>query len=389
MRVLLVHNSYQQRGGEDEVFEAEFELLARRGVDVRDYRASNNDLEHMGQVGRSLATIWNTRHSRELRDIMREFKPDVVHVHNTFPLVSPAVFHVAKEFGAATVQTLHNYRLLCPGVNLFRDGNACLDCLHRHIKWPAVIHGCYRDDRAASMVVATMLGVHDLLGTYRRLVDVFIAPTPLAKRLHVDGGLANSKIVVKPHFLPVDPGPGVTDARRGAYALFVGRLSPEKGVDTLLAAWETLGRRLPLRVAGDGPLRDLVTQASHGNPSVTSLGPLSREAVYSQMKGATCLVFPSRCFETFGLVAIEALATGLPVVASGHGATAQLLRDGETGLLFEPGDQNDLRAKVELLLDRPELLSRMRNFARSDFLQRYTADVNFEMLMDIYRSVTP
>lgn len=381
MRVLLVHSAYLNRGGEDSVVEREASVLRENGVELYEYRVSNEELVAVPALAKGIKSIWNADQADKLRQALAGFQPDVVHLHNTFPLISPAAVRVAKDAGAATVQTLHNYRLLCLSATLRREGKVCEDCVGKAVPWPGVVHSCYRDSRSASAVVAAMLVTHRVLGTYRRLVDVFIAPTEFVRQKMASGGLPAAKIAVKPHFLSEDPGAGDGG---GGYALFVGRLSEEKGLPTLLEAWRTLGSRLPLKIAGDGPLMERVMAEAATSQGVHVLGALDQSAVVELMKRATVLLLPSESYETFGLVAIEAFATGLPVVASRLGAIAEIVKDGETGLHFSPGDVVDLRSKVEALIADPARLSAMRVRARTEFLSRYTAERNFADLIDIY-----
>nr|WP_259331163.1 glycosyltransferase family 4 protein [Thermus thermophilus] len=342
----------------------------------------NQELDGMPPWRQGLVTLWNQGAYRRVREAIRQHRPDLVHVHNTFPLASPAVIHAAKAEGVPVVMTLRNYRLLCVNALFFREGRVCEDCLGR-LPWRGVVHGCYRDSRLASLGVASMLALHRALRTWN-LVDRFIALTEFARQKFVEGGLPAEKIVVKPNFVHPDPGPG---EGRGGYALFVGRLSPEKGVRTLLRAWALLGGRVPLKVVGDGPLADEVREAARRLPGVEWLGRKSPKEVYALMGEAAFLVFPSEWYETFGRVAIEAFAKGTPVVASRIGAVGEVTEDGRTGLHFRPGDPEDLAAKVEWLLAHPEELARMRKEARAEYETKYTAERNYEQLMAIYQGV--
>jgi glycosyltransferase involved in cell wall biosynthesis len=279
------------------------------------------------------------------------------------------------------VQTLHNYRLLCPNALFFRDGGACEDCLGKPVPWPGVLHSCYRGDRAASGVVAGMLTAHRFLKTWKEKVDVYIALTEFARRKFVEGGIPAYKIAVKPNFVSPDPGPG---EGKGGYALFVGRLSEEKGVETMIRAWELLGDRIPLKVVGDGSLAEKVSGAAERLSGIEWMGRTPGEQVSELMKDAAFLVFPSTWYEVFPLVIVEAFATGLPVIASDIGNMSSLIDHEHTGLHFRPGDGEDLAAQVERVLLHPEDLDRMRLEARAEFEARYTAERNYERLMEIY-----
>ncbi len=379
MRVVIFHTHYLQPGGEDTVFQAEAELLRERGHEVIAVMPQNRELEGMPLWQQAVVTVWNGQISRRLRRLIQEERPDVVHLHNTFPLASPAVIHAAKAEGVPVVMTLHNYRLLCPAAIFFRDGRVCEDCLGKSVPWPGVLHGCWRG-RAPTGVVAWMLTVHHLLRTWEK-VDRFIALTEFARQKFIEGGLPAERIVVKPNFVAPDPGMG---AHEGGFALFVGRLSPEKGVKTLLEAWKRLGEKVPLKVVGDGPLATEVSRAAEKLPGVAWLGRRAREEVEALMGEAAFLVFPSECYEGFPMVIAEAFARGLPVLATGLGSHGSLVEDGRTGRLFRPGDPEDLAAKVEWLLSHPGELARMCKEARAEYEAKYTADRNYQMLMEIY-----
>ena len=382
MRILLVHNFYQQTGGEDLVVADEARLLASRGHEVVQYSVHNDQVNSISRLALGYRTIWSQPAYRDVRKAIATNRPEVVHVHNTLPLLSPSVYYAASAEGVPVVQTLHNYRLMCPAAVCFRDGHVCTDCVGKPVAVDAIRHACYRSSRSASAAVVTMLSVHRLLGTWKRRPSVYIALTALARRMFIESGLAAEKLVVKPNFVDPDPGIGTGS---GGYALFVGRLSAEKGIRTLLHAWRSVGERLPLWIVGEGPLGPDVAAAAAENPGVTWLGKRAPHEVAPLLREATCLVFPSECYETFGRVIVEAFATGTPVVAAGHGAAAELVADGVTGVHFRPGDPADLAAKVLHLHSQPALRSAMRAAARSDFEHRFTADVNYRLLLAIYQ----
>jgi len=381
VKLLLVHNSYRQPGGEDQVFASELELLATHGHDVVRYTAHNDAVRQLSKLNLGLRTIWSRTAYREMRAILRRERPHIVHVHNTLPLLSPAVYYAARAARVPVVQTLHNYRLLCPKAVFLREQRVCEDCLGRLLPWPAIVHACYRESRGATSAVAVMLSVHRLLGTWTRQVSRYIALTEFMRKKFIAGGFPAGQIVVKPNFVAPDPGVG---NHSGQFALFVGRLSPEKGVRTLLQAWGHLRDRVPLKVVGEGPLQDL----AHGYPpGITWLGRLRREEAVALMKEASVLVLPSECYEAFPTTLAEAFATGLPVVASRLGAMAEIVQDRQTGLLFNPGDAMDLAAKITWALDHPGELTEMGRRAREEYEARYTAERNYQLLSDIYRGL--
>jgi glycosyltransferase involved in cell wall biosynthesis len=297
-------------------------------------------------------------------------------------LLSPAVYFAAASEGVPVVQTLHNYRLLCPSSVLFRENRICERCLDTRSPWPAVQHGCYRNSRPASAAAASMLTIHRLLETFKKHVTTYIALSEFARAKFIQGGLSPEKLVVKPNFIEPDPGSG---KGLGNYCMFVGRLTREKGVLTLLDAWTRLSPPFDLEIAGDGDLAPEVAAAAKQCPRIRWLGRLQKEHLYERMKNAAALIVPSVWYEPFGVVVAEAFAMGLPVIASKIGALTELVEHGRTGFHFEPGDPSGLAAQVSSLQAQPRLFRGMRAEARREFERCYTGDRNYPLLMDIYR----
>jgi len=378
----VLHTYYQQKGGEDIVFESEKALLEQRGHDIVTITFHNQNLKKISSWQQALVTLWNGVVYRHLRVLIRERKPQVAHIHNTFPFVSPAVIHAAKAERIPVIMTLHNYRLLCVNALLFRQGQVCEDCLG-HPPWRGVIRKCYRESYAASAVVASMLSFHHFLGTWD-LVDCFIVLTEFSKQKFIQAGFPSEKLIVKPNFVYPDPGIGLG---RGGYALFVGRLSPEKGVRTLLRAWEKLNGKVPLKIIGNGPLAKEVYLAAQRIPNVEWLGSKPLEEIYALMGKAEFLILPSEWYEGFPRVIIEAFAKGLPILTTALGSQSNLVEHCRTGLLFRPGDPEDLATKVEWILSHPDELVRMRKEARAEYETKYTAEHNYKLLMEIYQQV--
>jgi glycosyltransferase involved in cell wall biosynthesis len=375
VRVLIAHNSYQQRGGEDAVVEAEVALLRARGHAVEVYSRHNDELREMGAGAAARDTIWSARTIREVEQLIDSFGPDLIHVHNTFALISPAIAAVAAKRGTPVVQTLHNFRLLCLQAALLRDGRVCEDCVGR-IPWRGVVHRCYRGSASQSAVLAVMLGVHRALGTYRRHVARYIALSEFSRARFAAGGLPEQRIVVKPNFVDIPP---PSDGPRSG-ALFVGRLSPEKGTRVLAAVGVT-ARARPIDVIGVGPDQACL----EGLPGVRLLGWQPPASVYARMREASYLIAPSICYENFPLAIMEAFAHSMPVIASRLGAMAELVDAGTTGLLFEPGDARDLAAVMAWAESHPAEMRAMGRAARREYEAKYTPDRNYGTLMGIYR----
>jgi glycosyltransferase involved in cell wall biosynthesis len=385
LSILTVYNAYLNRGGEDEAFEAEAGLLEDRGHQVTRFRLEADEVKQtslMGKAKLAASTVWSKRYHQRFIEMTRELQPDVVHFHNTFPLLSPSVYSACKSEGAAVVQTLHNYRLLCPSTVLYRDGHPCTDCVGKTFAWPGVLHGCYHDSPAQTAVIATMLGVHKLRQTWTKDVDLFMALTEYAKVRFIQGGLPTERIIVKPNFLDVDELPSQTP---GEAFLFVGRLVVTKGVPTLLEAWRTLPNDLQLRIIGDGPMTDEVAAFAAEHPNVTYLGRQPRERVLEEMRAARALIFPSSWSDTFGMTIVEAYASGIPVIAANSGAIASdLARHEITGRLFTPDDPAALAEEVRWSAQNEREMSRMRTSARREYELKYTPEVNYRQLIGVY-----
>jgi glycosyltransferase involved in cell wall biosynthesis len=383
MNLLLVHNFYQQPGGEDQVFAEEGKLLEQYGHRVSRFTMHNDEVEGMGKFALARKTIWNRSAQQSLRQAIRNAQAEVVHFHNTFPLISPAAYYTAHSEGAAVVQTLHNYRLLCPGATMYREGKVCEECMGRWGPWPGAVHGCYRNNRAASAVTAAMITFHRKIRTWKKQVDVYIALTEFSRSKFIQGGLPSEKIVVKPNFVDPDPMLGSGD---GGFALFVGRLTEEKGIAILLKGWKPLFEKtgVRLKIAGDGPMREDVSHAADPQSGIEFIGRRPSNEIYDMMGRATALVFPSIWYEGQPRTIIEAMAKGTPILASRLGSMAEMIEDGTSGLLFEPGDAADLSRQMQRLIEDEPLRQKMRSAARSEFENRYTAEKNYPQLLGVY-----
>ena len=357
----------------------------------------NQDLEVMPSWKQAKDAMWNRTAYLQVRESIRRHRPHLLHIHNTFPLASPAVIHAAKTEKTPVTQTLHNYRMICPGSLLMRSGQLCENCIGRTIPWPGVIHKCWRGSRMHTAVAATMLATQRFLKTWTEQVDLYIALTEFSRKKFIQGGIPGDKIVVKPNFVTdsaLSEANGVTihglqntflSSEITPNALFVGRLSPEKGIQTLLQAWRTLPEN-KLIIAGDGPLlyeaQRFVNQNNTKN--ILLLGRQPHVEVSRFMSRARLLVCPSECYENFPMTLVEAFASSLPVIASRLGAMAEIVEDGRTGLLFEPGNAEDLANKVAWAWAHPEEMAEMGKEARREYEAKYTAERNYGMLMEVY-----
>lgn len=419
MNIALLHNYYQQRGGEDSVFEAEMRALQERGHRVVPYIVHNDEVQQYSAAQLAIATVYNQKSYTALRSIFAQENIDVVHCHNTLPLLSPSAYFAAASMNIPVVQTLHNYRLLCPNALFFRDGLVCEDCAGKFFAMPAVQHKCYRGSRAASLAVAGTTALHRLLGTWEHRVTRYIALTEFAKEKFIAQGMNAEQIVVKPNFAEISHAPHFGEAFFGEalfdthsstsndnalqqihqrlaefgaqYAVYLGRLSPEKGIMRALEVWRELAHSHPactLVVIGSGPLEETAKDFCrvHSLDSVRFVGQKAPEEALSILRAARFLLFPSQLYETFGKAIVESYACGTPVVASGLGAMAEIVRHGETGFSVRPYDdvQEFVRCAAALLdLPAPEYLA-MRRRVVAEYEQHYTKEVNMQRLEAIY-----
>lgn len=385
LKILFVHNYYQLAGGEDNVVSAEIMLLRQRGHDAQLWSVDNKDLPAglSGKLKTALSTSYSSLNRSVAQNILHNFQPDIVHVHNFFPQISPSIYDACLDKGIPVVQTLHNYRPICPGSMLMRDGKICELCISGS-PYQAAWYGCYRGSKLGSLVVAHMVSQHRNLGTWLHKVDRFIALTDFAKNKFIEAGFPADKIAVKANFLhdPLQLELTVPDATNPGFALFVGRISEEKGIKTLIRAWRLINDQSLLKMAGVGPLQNLLIDIRN----IAPLGRLNGDDISRLMRQAKFLVLPSEWYEGFPLVLVEAFAHGLPVLASRLGSMADIIKDGETGLLFTPGDADDLASKAKWLLENPLQTQKLGINARRTFLEKYTAERNYSELITIYEN---
>ena len=386
-KILLVHNYYSSKtpSGENRVFDLETSLLKSRGHQLESLLFHSDEIHQkgvLGEVHAALQAPYNPFMSGLVRDKFIQNQPSLVHVHNTFPLISPAIFHAVGK-RCPKVLTLHNYRLFCPKAIPIRDDKTCLECLTSHSVLPSLLHGCYRDSRIATIPLAATVSLHRFIGTWRHQVDAFIALSEFQKEWMIRGGLPSEKLHVKPNFCPDTP-ETVPWNKRPLDCLFVGRLSSEKGLKTLIEAWRSWGDKAPnLRIVGDGILREELERSSKGLP-IQFLGNLSEDLVQREMAHSKLLIVPSECIETFGLVVIEAMAQGTPVMVSDEGPLPDLVCQGKAGLVFKARDALDLSRLIRKVWDQHSKLERLGLAGRMEYEQKYTEDKNYQALMEIY-----
>jgi glycosyltransferase involved in cell wall biosynthesis len=391
MKILILHNRYQIASGEEAVLKAEQQLLEEQGHIVTLLEVDNSDITGIfGKVKAAVNVIYSHSSKRKVQETISHFKPDIVHVHNFFPLLSPSIYFACNEAGVPVVQTLHNYRLLCASASFYRDSQICENCLGKPFGWPSIIHKCYRGSSVGSAAVSAMPSVHRWLNTWTERVDGYICLTEFARTKFIQGGLPANKIFVKPNFVypkPLNFKAFQANLNHESYALYVGRLWPEKGIGTLIKAWKTVNSELQLKIVGDGPLMDQIRKEIQNISSIELLGQQPSETVYQLMANAQFVVVPSEWYEPFGLTAIESFAVGTPVVGANLGSLSEIVVDSVTGLHFESGNSADLATKIQWAIAHPESLTTMGKTAYHTYQTRYSPEVNYRQLLQIYQSV--
>jgi len=379
----MIHNRYHLKGGEDRVFEDEVSMLRQQDHVVELYEEDSAKITGaFATLMVALSLIFSIPSYIRVRKTIKRHKPDVVHVHNFFPLISPSVFYACSSLGVPVVHTLHNYRSICPTGLLLHEGKVNERSVKEGPFW-TVPHKVYRSSLIGTLLLAVSIFVHQRIGTWRNKVDRYLALTQFQRDKFVEAGWPADKIRVKPNFAQDRSLSEGDNGKSGGFTLFVGRLSHEKGVDLLMEAWEQIDS--PLKIVGNGPLMD--TLNSSANINVECLGHLAKEDVYRLMAQADLLVVASKCYEAFGLVIVEAFSCGTPVIAPALGGMPEIIQDGENGLLYEPGNVSDMQTKIVELASNPERLERMGARARETYLRRYTESQNCEMLVTIYEEL--
>jgi len=385
MKILYAWNLYREHGGENQWYPSEPNLFRERGHEVEIYQRDNRELDHFSALKKArlfFGAAWSQFTYDQVREILRRMRPDVVHVYNTLVLLSPSIFHACRDAGVPVVQTLYNYRLVCPAATLLRDGKICEECID-HSLVRSVRYKCYRNSALQSASLARTIAVHRRKGTWSRVISGFIVPTAFMKAKLAQGGVPPEKIHVKPNWH--DPDPGMR-AQEGKYCLYVGRLSEEKGIRTTLEAWARHKDLPPLVIAGDGPLKDEVVArlgSKSGSPAAY-LGRIPHEEVITRMKESLCFLLPSEWYEAFPHTILEAYACGVPIVASRIGTLVDVIEDGQTGALYTSGDPDAMADAVRRVASNPAVAGQMAKQARRVFVEKYSVEPAYRNLRAIY-----
>nr|WP_238437731.1 glycosyltransferase family 4 protein [Paenibacillus polymyxa] len=384
-KVLIIHNFYQQSGGEDKVVEQESAMLRSRGIETEHYYVHNDSIQSRGLANMAklaVEAVWSLPEFKRIKKLLLQVKPDVVHVHNFFPVISPSVYHACERLGIPVVQTLHNYRLICPAATFMRGNKVCEKCLHGTLLH-SIRHGCYRGSQLQTIPVAAMIKLNDLIGTWQHKVSRYIALTEFARDKFAESGIPLDRIAVKPNFVHHKTMKTQYDPN-DRYLLFVGRISAEKGVRNLLQAWSQLEDRGGLRlvIIGDGPEKAELA-AAYPQEDVRFLGKQDGDTVLDCMSRAMYVMVPSIWYEGFPMTIVESFSVGTPVLCSRLGALEEVVEDGVTGFHFQHDDLENIKTVIRCAVAY-ENYAAMRQKVSENYAARYTEEVNVKQLMAIY-----
>jgi len=386
MRVLVIHEPYgsDYPSGENEIVKWEAKALEKRGISIQMLRA-DPDYEKFSDFRKnvaSLCTVYSARERRRAADAIDRFRPDLVHVHNIWPVPTPSVYFSCRDAEVPVVQTLHNYRLVCNGDFLSREGQTCTLCVGKRFGWPGVWHRCTWNSLSRSLAKATMTSAHTLANTWNRLIDRFIAPSESMSSVACKAGIEPSRLRIRPSFTP---DPGYRDVK-GEYFCFAGRLNEEKGIGHLIKIWRELPG-IKLKIAGGGPMVAEVEQLARTHPDVEYLGLISPDRVFELMRGAIATLLPSIWDEPCPVVLVQSLAVGTPVIASDYGSRSESVIHGVTGMIYEGGDLDGLSRLIRQAWEQPGMCRAMSQAARRAYTDKFAEAENVEHLIDIYREV--
>jgi len=382
MKILLIHNCYQQRGGEDSTFESEYNLLSKGGNDVEKILFDNKTINSLSdKITVGFKNVFNRESAKIIEEKITDFQPQIIHIHNFFPLISPSVFFIAKKYKVPIVITIQNYRLICSNALLYRDGHICEDCVNKIIPLNGIIHKCYRDSAMQTAAVTLMTSFHKVAGTWKNKIDKYITVAEFGrdKILNSSLKLAEDQVVVKPNSVE-DFGDG--NNKREDFFVFIGRLIGDKGIETLLESLNHFNYKI--RIIGDGPLRSRIEDAAQKNKNIEYLGFRDKNFIINTLKKAKGLIFPSLWYEGLPVTIIESFSTGTPVIGSNIGAVTLQITDNYNGFHFCPGDAKDLANRIKYLSDNEQQLKHLYVNARNTYLEKYTPEKNYEQLISIY-----
>jgi glycosyltransferase involved in cell wall biosynthesis len=388
MKILVVHNRYIIRSGEDSVFHKEVALLQEFGHEVFTWTVDNRDIETQGirqKVTLAVQTIWSRAAYQEMQQKIRDYQPDIVHVHNVMPLLSPAIFYACQALQTPVVQTLHNYRLGCPVSYYSREGKVCERC-REHSLLESIRYRCYQHSRLKTATIAVMLQWHRWIGTWKQKIDGYIVLSNFQSQKIVELGIPPEKLYIKPNFVQA-PAINSQPLEFGSYYLFVGRLTPEKGIPLLLDAYRLAKTQFPLVIVGAGELENLVVEAAEQNSMIRYVGEQSQAQVLEWMRGAIALLFPSLWYECLPMAILEAYCCSLPVISTDLGTMPDMIQPQVTGFTFSPPTAQSLAVAIAEVEKNPEAWLRLKQNLLSAVDSVYFPEANYRRLLDIYQTI--
>ena len=385
MKILIIHNKYKQFGGEDVAVESESSILIKNKHEVEILYFDNSPIDsHLSRIGSALGAIYNFSSARKVSKMIRQFRPDIIHIHNLFFIASPSVIYAAHKYKVPVILTLHNYRLICANALLLRNNQICELCTQKKFPVSGIRYKCYRDSAIESALVTGITGIHKLFKTWQNKIHTYITLNEFSrsKLLHSSLNISPGRMITKPNFVP-DPGEG--NVERENFFLFAGRIVKEKGVHVLLKAFANMPEHTII-IIGDGPEKGLLQEGFRTYPNIFFKGQMEKEMVTGYMKRCRAFICPSIWYEGAPLTIIEAFATGTPVIASRLGSMAESITDGFNGLHVTAGDADDLCAKIRSLVQETENNSMLYKNARQTYLEKYHADIHYNAILKIYEN---
>ncbi|WP_158513354.1 glycosyltransferase family 4 protein [Exiguobacterium sp. ZWU0009] len=395
MKILMVHNEYKSKGGEDTVLTSEINMLKKMGNEVILYIESNSNINQNNKiqmVKTGINTIWSVSSFKKFRKILAELKPDIIHVHNTFPIISPSIYKAAKVQKIPLVQTLHNYRLVCSNGLLLKNGLPCEKCVGKKIPFESLKNRCYKDSLTGTFAINAMQVINKSTGNYNKNVDAYICLTEFAKNIMVRDGFPKEKLFVKPNFLNEDNSKLIENnlklsPEKNNNFVFVGRVSKEKGINDILEAFEEIDQSsFSLTIIGDGPEKSILEEKYGNNQNIIWKGWIENEKVKEEIAKNNFLVMGSKWYEGFPMVLLEAMSLGKPVIVPNHAGFPEIVTS-ETGMLFKPNDIKSLKNTLQIAINQSEFdFQNMSIKSKEIFKLKYTSKQNYSELLEIYQS---
>lgn len=390
MKILVIHN-YHRKGsssGDDQVFKNETDLLEKYGNKVIRYTVSNDSFDSTGIVGKIFATfgmLWSFKHYNAIKKIMKEEKPDIVHVHTFFPLLSPSILYAAKKCGVKVVATLHDTRFICPCATSLRNFKICNECLDGHY-FRMSKYNCYKGSKLQSIIIAGIFKYHRMRKSFYRQIDRYICLNENQIKLLVDAGFDNRKIIKKYNFVPEAKFGLVTENKEKLperYVVFYGRIGEEKGIRLLMEIWEKISD-IPLVVMGTGPLEKEFKDWAYKQEKVYFLGYTEHDRCLSIVKNSEFVIFTSICYEGCSMVEIESESLGKGLVVTDLGFSSEAIENGVNGFKIKLGDINGFVDVIRTLWNQPQMISFIGKNARSDYELKYLPEDNYKQILKIY-----